>query len=441
MPIRDECNAKAERLKTFLQQVAEQVSQESGFVKRRSKVTSQHFAQVMILGCLENPKATLSSFCQVSAALGVPISEPGWHERINAEAVRFLSDLFQTAVCYFWDQNNFPAEVLRGFKGVQIVDSSLIRLPKHLAPLFPGCRAVGGEAAMKVQISWDYLRGQLNALCVTDGKTPDQRCPLPVQFATPGSLTLTDLGYFDQERFHQMTQQRAFFISRLHPQVGLYHQVADDLALDLSHVLADQSRLEGEFEAYVGSKRRVAVRVLYRRLPEAVAQERRRKAQANAKRRGKTCSQRHLALLDWALFITNVPAERLTLEQVMTIYRVRWQVELIFKLWKSYLKMDVMGSWRLERILCQFYSRLLGFVIFQWFAAPHRFSEHGELSWFKAFQVWQRFAYDLIMVVEEHWHDLEALLRRIERHFQRFALKTQRQKSPSTFALLLQLGA
>jgi DDE family transposase len=437
----DEFNAKAEQLKTFLQQVAEQAGQGSGFVKRRSKISSQHFAQVMILGCLENPEASLSSFCQVSEVLGVPISEPGWHGRINLEAVRFLADLFQRSWCHFRQANGFPTEVLKGFEAVQIVDSSLIRLPKHLAQVFPGCRAAGGEAAMKVQLSWDYRRGQLNAVTLTDGKTPDQRCELPEQFATPGSLTLTDLGYFDQERFHQIAQQGAFFISRLHPQVGLYRQRDAPLALDVSQMLSQCASLEGEIEVYVGSKRRVAVRVLYRRLPEAVAQERRRKAQANAKRRGNTSSERLLALLDWALFITNVPAERLSLEQVMTIYRVRWQVELIFKLWKSYLKVDVMGNWRIERVLCQFYSRLLGFVIFQWLAAPYRFSDQGELSSFKAFKVWQRFIPDLILVIDDQWCDLAALLRQMERHFQRFALKTKRQKSPSTFALLVLVGA
>ena len=437
----DEFNAKAARLKTFLQQVADQASQGSGFVKRRSKISSQHFAQVMILGCLENPNAALNTFCQVSEALGVKVSEAGWHERINPKAVAFLADLFQCSLCHFRQESGFPAEVLKGFDAVQIVDSSLVRLPKHLAQVFPGCRAAGGVAAMKVQMSWDYRRGQLNALALTDGKTPDQRCELPEQFATRGSLTLTDLGYFDQERFHQIAQQGAFFISRLHPQVGLYCHKDAPMALDLSQLLSSRAALEGEFEAYAGSKRRVAVRVLYRRLPEAMAQARRRKAQANAKRRGTTCSERLLVLLDWALFMTNVPAERLSLEQVMTVYRVRWQVELIFKLWKSYLKVDEMGAWRLERVLCQFYSRLLGFVIFQWFAAPYRFGDAGELSGFKAFKVWQHFVHDLILVIDDHWRDLAALLQQIERHFQRFALKTKRQKSPSTFALLVQVGA
>ena len=82
------------------------------------------------------------------------------------------------------------------------------------------------------------------------------------------------------------------------------------------------------------------------RVPQEVADRRRQKAKDKAKSKGRTPSQAYLALLDWTLFVTNVPAEMLSGQQVATLYRVRWQVELVFKLWKSYCLLALPGSWQ-----------------------------------------------------------------------------------------------
>ena len=87
----------------------------------------------------------------------------------------------------------------------------------------------------------------------------------------------------------------------------------------------------------LGAKERVAARLIASRVPEAIVNERRRKARKNAKKKGDTPSQAHLTLLAWNLFITNVPPTIWKTETVLKVYPLRWQIELIFKSWKSYL--------------------------------------------------------------------------------------------------------
>ena len=87
----------------------------------------------------------------------------------------------------------------------------------------------------------------------------------------------------------------------------------------------------------LGAKERVASRLIASRVPEAVVNSRRRIARKNAKKKGYTPSQAHLALLAWNLFITHVPPTIWPPQPVLRVYPSRWQVELICKSWKSHL--------------------------------------------------------------------------------------------------------
>lgn len=106
--------------------------------------------------------------------------------------------------------------------------------------------------------------------------------------------------------------------------------------------------------------------MLGQRVPLAVATERRRKIKAEAKRNGETPSQRRLALADWSFFVTNLPPQLLTLAEAFVMARLRWQIELLFKLWKSYGHLDAFHTQNPQRILCEFYAKLLAMIIQHW---------------------------------------------------------------------------
>jgi hypothetical protein len=337
----------------------------------------------------------------------------------------------------FEERQGVALPVLRRFSQVNVLDSSLVTLPEVLRAHFAGSSRRGCAAAAKLQLSFDYLSGALNAVEVLPGRTPDQKCSLHRQFAQPNSLHLFDLGYFDQQVFADLAQADAYFISRLQTQTALYPAADAPRALDLLALLRAQSSSQGELRVYLGRRVRLPVRLVFARLPPAVVAERRRKARAKARKHGQTCSQRHLALLAWALFITNVPADWLEAEQLLLVYRVRWQAELIFKLWKSQAKLKHIGNWKPARVLCQLYARLLGVVVFHWLVAPWRFCPRAELSLPKAFRVLQRYALRLLDAIAAAWRSVPDLLQRMTDDFLRFAPKNARQKSPSTYQLLL----
>lgn len=432
---------KAGQMKRFLEEEAEGISRAVGVVQRRSKLTGSGLVQIVVLGWLRNPRASLNELVQVGKDLGVDMSASGLQQRLTERTVVLLQQLLEVALKWFREEGRLAGDVLKHFGAVQVVDSSLISLPEQLQAHFRGSRQHLSPAEMKLQLSLDLHSGNVNAVNLQAGTCPDQACELPLEWATPGSLTMVDLGYYKKSLFAAIDQAGGYFISRLQTQTNLFAQPDDDLALDLADFLVGRRETVGEITLYLKTEPTFPVRLVYARLPDEVVAQRRRKANASAKRRGKTCSQRHLDLLAWALFITNVPADWLAPSQILLVYRLRWQVELVFKLWKSQAALDEVGHYGLERVLCQFYARMLGLILFHWLAAPYRASPSRELSLPKAFAVFQRYAHHLIAVFHQHGRGLARLLDRITDDFQRFALKSQRRKSPSTLQLLIQAGA
>jgi len=80
---------------------------------------------------------------------------------------------------------------------------------------------------------------------------------------------------------------------------------------------------------------------------------------AAAKKKGYTPSQAHLTLLAWNLFITSVPQTIWKTETVIKVYPVRWQIEIIFKSWKSYLHLASIKTTKEDTTLCDLSGRML----------------------------------------------------------------------------------
>ncbi|HEX3053365.1 MAG TPA: transposase [Aggregatilineaceae bacterium] len=140
---------------------------------------------------------------------------------------------------------------------------------------------------------------------------------------------------------------------------------------------------------------------------------------------------RHLHLLACGLLLPS--------ETLLTVYRVRWQIELCFKLCKSHFRLAVIGPWRRQRLLCQLYARLIGVTLFRWLIVPWRLLAERELSPVKVFPLVRRPALPLLRTLSADGVNLVDILAEVDNDFLRYALRTPRTKSPSTFSLFEQL--
>ena len=430
-----EYKRQCDEFQLFWGELGDRLERVTGFVQRKSMLTGSKLVQILTLGSLEQGRTSLRGFCRVADKLGISLSEAGLHQRLNQAAVELLRQVSQT----YLRQKSAPQAkaIFAPFPHVYLVDSTEIRLADPLRAVFRGTRTA---ASLKVQLAYEYKQGHIEAFEIEAGCQPDQTSVVGEAQAESGDLMLFDLGYFDQKRLARLDTAGVFFVSRLQSQVGLYATPDSDQAISLLERVRAQGAC-GELRCYLGRQQRLAVRVLYYHLRPDVVAERRRKAHQSARNRGTMCAQHSLDSLEWLFFITNAPGALLSLDQVAEVYRVRWQIELVFKVWKSEMQVAYFGAWRVERILTQFYARLLALLLFHRLLEAYPQSHDHELSMIQAYQLLRTNAARLIRIVTQSFRGLLRFLKDFMADLRRFALKTKRRKHPSTFDRLKAVGA
>jgi DDE family transposase len=238
----------------------------------------------------------------------------------------------------------------------------------------------------------------------------------------------------------------AYCLSRLTHQTTLLEVVGGRLhRLELARVLASEARPLLEKALFLGAHARVAVRLIAARVPEAVVKERRRRARKAARKRGYTPSHAPLPLLAWNLFITTVPGMVWTPETVGTAYPLRWQVELIFKSWKSSLHLATLPTKTPEPTLCYLSGRLLLILLTYALCPPLQArmwrTKHRELSLLKLVRHFQAVADQWLQVLFRTQAALRSFLYRACATAERLVAKASRKRRTSAQLLRESLHA
>lgn len=426
-------------LEELLNERANILAKETGFIQRVRTFTGADFAQAMIFGWLQESEVTLEGLTQILRRREVTISGPGLSQRFTPEAAQFMERTLQEVTQQQVHAEAVDIGLLRHFSAVYVEDSSSILLPEQLAEVWRGCGGSQGtsNAALKLFARWDVLNGKLDGPVLTDGRHSDKRSPLPVEDLPDGCLYIADLGFWGVARFSQIArrgqgrQKRRYFLSRLQPGVLLYRRNGAQIVLP--GILPQQVGERLEFGAVLG-KERLPVRVTIERVPRDVGDQRRQDIRENAQDHGRMPSEDVLYLADWTIIISNLPTRLVTFEQVLILLRLRWQIERLFRLWKEYGHVDESRSSNPWRILTEIYSKLAAMVIQQWllhegcWQDPHR-------SLFKAAQIVRREANLIMRALSKG--DLQEVLTDIIGYMRSGCRINTRQQRPTTSQFLM----
>ena len=221
-------------------------------------------------------------------------------------------------------------------------------------------RLVWGTVGIKLALRLEIQRGQLQA-CLMELHQHDQKAEVVERPLPPGALHLADLGFFKLKRFQDWSRQGVYWLTRY--KVGTRLHTADGQALDLKAILTGTQPVR--LAVTVGCGRNAfAATLLAAPLPEAALAKRLARLKEQARLDQRPLSQRQLELAAWTLYLTNVP--ELTFDQAHILGRTRWQIELLFKLWKSHGK--VLGARSADplRQQAEGLAKLLGVVVAHW---------------------------------------------------------------------------
>jgi hypothetical protein len=423
-------------LHAVLTSVANTAARSTGFIQRQRTLTGASFVQALVFGFLAKPTALGDFLAQAAAAAGTPISEQGLTQRFTPQAAACLQTVLGAAAQQVVVADPVAIPLLERFTGVYVLDSTVIMLPDALASQWQGnggSTSVGTSAALKVQVLWNLSQGSLQHVGLQSGRANDNGSSVQDVMLPAGALRIADLGYFAVPRIASLLAHQVFVLSRLNTQVVLFDQQGQ--RLDLFEVLP-QAGVTLDREVLLGVKERLRVRLMAVRVPQEVADQRRRRLHEEFRDKGKTPSARLLALAAWTMMVTTVPDAQLSVAEALVLLRARWQIELLFKLWKSQGRVDEWRSAQPWRILCEVYAKLLAMIVQHWVLLVGCWHQPNR-SLVRAAQTVQGYALALLSAVGKSPERVAELLEESHRCLGCAGRLTTRKKKPSTYQLLL----
>lgn len=346
-----------------------EVNQEVGVIQRQRKFDPMSLAASFVLAFLRNPLANENDVAEVAAILGVNVSPQAVDQRFSVLLARFFRRLFEKLSSQVVCHQESLAPLLERFTEVILIDSTGFGLPSSLATLFPGCggsgNAEGNRAAIKFQTELDLRSGALRCVQPEPGRSPDQATDRQSVVPRPGGLRIGDLGYFSIKVFRAIVAAKAHFLSRIQLQTrvideqGKLVQVIDYLN---AKARVDFSGLIDE-PIILGRDEQLTCRMIAWKVPSEIAARRRKAVRAASRKRGKSPTKRALANCDWNYLVTDLDQDQLTVEEAIVLYRSRWQIELLFKRWKSLCRIDVMEGRDEIHIQTKFWIRMCAALV------------------------------------------------------------------------------
>jgi hypothetical protein len=350
-------NAQIDVLQFFNPAEVERLARETGFVERRSPITGMRFLVAFTTGLLNTPDGTLAQLAAFfGATCGTAVSAQAVDARINAKAKQFVGMCLRKALTMSSRVRPYTDDALARFDHVYVIDSTNFELQPALAPQFKGNGGGASPAALRIQFVFDYRTGAMHVE-IGDVRQSDTATlarlvaaqTLPMEGVC---LFLSDLGYFKVATFANIcTRPGHHFLSKL--QFGVTLRNPDGTALNVRRLL---QRRPDQFDLTIrlGTSR---CRLVGRRLPAEVVNRKIRKANEASGSTTRQISDAYRLFLHYALFVTSLPQDY-GMEQLFALYKIRWQVELAFKVWKSILAIHRIRSAKPERVFCEVYGKL-----------------------------------------------------------------------------------
>jgi len=213
------------------------------------------------------------------------------------------------------------------FRHIVLQDGSSFAIHDGLREVFPGRFKVVKPAAVELHTTMDLLCDTPTTVVLTPDTTNEQAF-LPEPASLRASLLLADRGYLDLHYLRRLQDAGGFFIIRA--KAGMNPQVVEAFR---------------EAGKRLRSLRNKPLKAIHAKLPK------RQRVELVVEWQVEEHRLRLRLLISWnrqtkefCYLLTNLPAQRYPLDMIYRAYKWRWQVELLFKEWKSYANLHAFDT-------------------------------------------------------------------------------------------------
>jgi hypothetical protein len=369
--------------KTFTQQEIQKLAADSKYYRRaNTKLCGYTFLQLVLFNSQSLMSDTLDDLTGIlEKEHDVDLSKQALNDRFNSFAVDFLKSVFTELL-----NKRIPKEPIINlrttFNRILIKDSTAFGINKELKALYPVSNDPNDtRAAVRIQFEYDVLTGTINDLSVhafceqdnSDWKVSD--C-----YIQENDLIIRDLGYMHLAAIKDLIKEcKSSVLCRLDTRTDVYfkNEKQDFVKINFSDEhkkMRDSGITSKDLSVFIGAEEHLPIRMVIFDLPDDVAAERIRKVRKERKRNGsKFIKAETIARARMIIMITTLSSIKLCKEKCYTLYSIRWQIELLFKSWKSILAIDKTKVVKRERFECFLFSKLIqAIIIWQLFWCLHK---------------------------------------------------------------------
>lgn len=283
------------------------------------------------------------------------LAHASFYERFTPELVLFLHACVLRGIEKLSQLNGRAlSERLSRFKDLLIQDSTIIRVHEKLAEKWPAARSRTVAAGLKLSCLVSVVadgpkRVKLHGERVAEIKT------LKLGSWVKDRLLLVDLGFYKHHAFHLIDQQGGSFVSRLkasaNPVITRLNKAVrgnsiDVVGLPIQDVLDRAQRRVLDVMVEVSFKKRTY-----------------KGRRSTGTRTFRVVAVRNDETGDYHAYITNLPPDEFTAEEIASLYRCRWEVELVFRELKDKYTIDQLPTANPHAVGAMLWSGILTLIL------------------------------------------------------------------------------
>lgn len=350
-----EFNLRTPLVKMFSEKMIMDTARETGAVVRARKISIVDLFWTLVLGFGAGKVRTISGLRRMyEQSSGTKVEESSFYNRFNSGLVKLLKRLTAQAIADLPGIGRPLRGRLSAFSDLILTDSTIMKLHDSLENHFPGVRTNHSPASLKVHMVMSVTGNGKSSIKLTPGNRHDGPV-FTVGKWVQNKLLMFDLGYYRFQLFSCIRRNAGFFISRL--------KSFSDL-----EIIANNTPCRGRSVELVGQNVQTVAASLKRKTFDVTVQADVRKRRYGGHIRKAVQQFRVVGVRNdhdkcYHIFITNVPQETLSAEEVAKTYAARWEIELLFKELKSNYRMDNLPSKKRHAVEALVYAAILTLIV------------------------------------------------------------------------------
>jgi Transposase DDE domain len=315
----------------FSESLLNACGKDAKFCRRMRTITPFRFGLALTATCASQRVETLADFHRgFNALFGTPITYKAFYNQL---AKPHFTDFMRTVTSRLVGEMTLKVlgfekgRAFSEFRQIVIQDGSSFAIHDGLREVFPGRFKVVKPAAVELHTTMDLLCDAPTTVVLTPDTTNEQAF-LPEPASLRASVLLADRGYLDLHYMRHVQNEGGFFIIRA--KAGMNPQVVEAFREDGTRLRSLRNKSLKAIHAKLPKRQRVELVVEWQvdehplRLRLLISWNRQTK--------------------DFCYLLTNLPEQRYRLDMIYRAYKWRWQVELLFKEWKSYANLHAFDT-------------------------------------------------------------------------------------------------